>query len=389
MQPMTRFAPRSRHMCSCRGSRPFGLAAALAGLVAAACVDNSAPVVANEISAAELLVGDSLAVDLAGHFEDPDGDVLRYEAETSAPGTAGVAVAGSVLTVTALALGEAAVTVTAHDTWELAASQEFMVTVAVARRLTNHGAWQPAWSPDGTRIAFASAHNVDRRMDIYWAYADGSGMKRLTSNNRSDDMFPTWSPDGTRIAFASDRDGGWEIYVMDADGSDMKRLTNNSAWDLASSWSPDGTRIAFVSDRDGGWEIYVMDADGSGVERLTNNNGSYPAWSPDGTRIAFASDRYGYVEIYVMDADGSGVKWLTSNSCWDMYPAWSPDGTEIAFASDRHGDSEIYVMDADGSGVKRLTNNRRRDVQPAWSPDGTRIAFVSDNHIYVMDLATR
>jgi len=347
MQPMTRFAPRSRHMCSCRGSRPFGLAAALAGLVAAACVDNSAPVVANEISAAELLVGDSLAVDLAGHFEDPDGDVLRYEAETPAPATAGVAVAGSVLTVTALVWGEATVTVTAHDPGGLAADQEFMVTVAPGlRRLTNHSGrdWSPAWSPDGARIAFTSApYGVP---SIYVMDADGSDVERLT-NNGALDQWPAWSPDGARIAFQSRRGGSTDIYVMDADGSDVKRLTNSSAHDGWPAWSPDGARIAFTSNRDGNWEIYVMDADGSDVERLTNNSAhdDWSAWSPDGARIAFASDRDGDWEIYVMNADGSDVERLTNNSALDMSPAWSPDGARIAFVSNRGrgGHQEIYV----------------------------------------------
>ena len=350
MQPMTRFAPRSRHMCSCRGSRPFGLAAALAGLVAAACGEsplaNSAPVVTDDLSDAEVFVRDSLTVDLAGHFEDPDGDALWYEAETSAPAAAGVAVAGGVLTVTALALGEATVTVTAHDPVGLTADQEFMVTVAVLRRLTNHGASGPAWSPDGTRIAFSSYRDADA-----------------------------------------------EIYAIDADGSDVERMTNNSVWDVEPAWSPDGARIAFSSSRNG---IYVMDADGSGVKRLTNN-GSYPAWSPDGARIAFVSDRAGgNPEIYVMNADGSDVERLTNSSGGDWDPAWSPDGTRIAFSSYRDGDAEIYAMDADGSNVERMTNNSAWDSSPTWSPDGTRIAFSSNrdgdpqiSDIYVMYIAVR
>ena len=164
-----------------------------------------------ELSAAELLVVDSLAVDLAGHFRDPDGDALRYEAATSAPAAAGVAVAGGVLTVTALAFGEAEVTVTAHDPGGLAAGQEFMVTVAaVIRRLTNNSDRDedPAWSPDGTRIAFASTR------DIHVMNADGSGVKRLLGGVGAVDMDPAWSQDGARIAFASYRDGNGEIYVM-------------------------------------------------------------------------------------------------------------------------------------------------------------------------------
>ena len=103
---------------------------------------------------------------------------------------------------------------------------------------------------------------------------------------------PSWSPDGSQIAFDSDRDGNWEIYVMDADGSNPTNLTNNAADDQRPAWSPDGSKIAFHSNRDGNLdEIYVMDADGSNPIRLTNNtdNDHCPSWSPDGSKIAFRS----------------------------------------------------------------------------------------------------
>ena len=86
-----------------------------------------------------------------------------------------------------------------------------------------------------------------------------------------EDRDPSWSPDGSRIAFTSYRDGNWDIYVMDADGSNQQRLTDNPAVDRMPSWSADGSRIAFVSGRDGNWDIYVMDADGSNQQRLTDN----------------------------------------------------------------------------------------------------------------------
>ena len=363
-------------------------------------VPNRAPVVTKELFGAELVVGDTLAGDLAGYFEDPDGDVLLYEAETSAPAAAAVVVDGGGLTVTALAQGEATVTVTARDSGGLSASQDFVVTVAPAlTRLTNNPAWDvgPAWSPDGTRIAFTSRR--DGSSSIYVMDADGSDVERLTSNTAWDDE-PAWSPDGTRIAFSSYYLYiNLDIYVMDADGSDVERLTNNSARDYEPAWSPDGTRIAFTSNRDGNYgnlDIYVMDADGSDVERLTNHSGlDYePAWSPDGTRIAFTSRRDGNWEIYVMDADGSDVERLTNYGAIDVDPAWSPDGTRIAFWSNRgDGNLDIYVMDADGSDVERLTNHTADDLVPAWSPDGTRIAFYSDRdgnyEIYVKTLPTR
>src|SRR5216117_1854859 len=111
---------------------------------------------------------------------------------------------------------------------------------------------------------------------------------------------------------------------MNADGSDPRNLTNNPGGDDTPAWSPDGTRIAFTSARDGNWEIYVMNADGSNATRLTDNGAQMPAWSPDGTRIAFTSARDGNWEIYVMNADGSDPRNLTNNPAADGGAAWRP-----------------------------------------------------------------
>ena len=219
-----------------------------------------------------------------------------------------------------------------------------------------------------------------------------------------------------QIAFTSNRDGNFKIYVMDADGDNLRRLTNNPAIDGSPSWSPDGKRIVFTSYRDGNFmngipttEIYVMDADGRNQQKLTNNpahDGS-PSWSPDGEQIAFDSNRDGRFnwEIYVIDADGRNLQRITNSpndDGWpdDRYPSWSPDGKRIVFSARReaHFESkfavtyEIYVMDADGGNQQRLTNNRNNEWNPSWSPDGERIAFTSDRkgnwenfEIYVMD----
>jgi len=240
------------------------------------------------------------------------------------------------------------------------------------------------------KIVFSSTR--DGNFEIYSMNSDGTGAARLT-NNPAMDAFPAWSPDNTKIAFTSNRDGffNFEIYVMNADGSSPTRLTTNGKVDGMPAWSPDGKKIAFTSKRDGNFEIYVMNTDGTGLVRLTNNPAidAKPSWSPDGTKIAFTSNRDGHFQIYSMNADGTGVARLTNNLSADLSPAWSPDGTKIAFASNRDGNFEVYVMNADGTSSVRLTNNPAVDGEPVWSPDGAKIVFSSTRdgnfEIYIMN----
>jgi YVTN family beta-propeller protein len=224
--------------------------------------------------------------------------------------------------------------------------------------------------------------------DIYVMDPNGLNRTRLTFNG-SEDTDPAWSRDGTKIAFTSLRDGNYEIYTMNADGSDQTRLTNDPARDFSPTWSPDGTKIAFSSYRNAGAEIYVMGADGSNPTRLTNNSTTEGdlAWSPDGTKIAFYSTRQSASHIYTVDANGSNEIRLTDTGN-NFYPAWSPDGTRIAFHSNRSGNYEIYVMEANGANPINLTNHSAGDYEPSWSPDGTAISFFSNRtaggEIYVM-----
>ncbi|MGA9363425.1 MAG: T9SS type A sorting domain-containing protein [Bacteroidota bacterium] len=241
-----------------------------------------------------------------------------------------------------------------------------------------------------TKIAFHTTR--DGNFEIYVMNADGTGQTRLTTDP-STDWGSSWSPDGTKIVFSSYRDGNQEIYVMNADGANQTRLTNDPAADYQPSWSPDGTRIAFVSTRDGNDEIYVMNADGSNQTNLTHSGRTdySPSWSPDGSQIGFVSDRSGNDELYVMNADGTNPTRLTYNPSYEWRPRWSPDGLRIVyqFYSFQDGTHEIYVMNADGSNPINLTNNPAEDGEPAWSPDGTKIAFNSDRdgnqEIYVMN----
>ena len=249
----------------------------------------------------------------------------------------------------------------------------------------------PVWSPDGRRIAFASERDGD--YEIYLMNSDGSGVTRLTQS-AGDDIAPDWSPDGRRIAFASQRDGDYEIYLMNADGSGVTPLTHSAGQDIAPAWSPDGRRIAFASSRDGGYEIYLINADGTGLTQLTDNSDWEldVAWSPDGRRIAFGARRHRDWDVYIMNADGSGVVNLTDDfdqrTTGHVYPAWSPDGRRIAFHAHSDGDWEIYIINADGTGLWQLTHNSVGDANPDWSPDGRRIAFASERdgdwEVYIM-----
>ena len=257
--------------------------------------------------------------------------------------------------------------------------------------------WNHGFSPDGTRIAFSSDRDGD--FEIFVMNIDGTGVVQLTHNDALD-WGGSWSPDGTRIAFVSDRDGDREILVMNADGTGVVQLTHNDALDFAPRWSPDGTRFVFSSDRDGDFEIFVMNADGTDPLRLTDNGSQEwtASWSPDGTQIAFDSDRDGDFEIFVMNADGTGVVQLTHNDALDWFPLWSPDGTRIVFESDPddslrtesafHSTPDVVIVNADGTGVGRLTHFGV-DSGGSWSPDGTRIAFSSDRdgdrEIFIID----
>jgi dipeptidyl aminopeptidase/acylaminoacyl peptidase len=214
---------------------------------------------------------------------------------------------------------------------------------------------------------------------------DGSGQVNLTDDD-SFNLTPAWSPDGTKIAFASDRSGNTEVYVMNANGTGVVNLSQNPADDRSPTWSPDGSEIAFTTTRDGNDEIYVMESiTGSGQTNLTNYfvHDSEPDWSPDGTKIAFSFGNFDDRDIAVMEADGSdSVLVTTSPGVDDFSPSWSPDGTHIIFTSDRDGNDEIYVMTSTGSNQRSLTSDAAGDITPAWSPDCTKIAFRSNRTGY-------
>ena len=146
---------------------------------------------------------------------------------------------------------------------------------------------------------------------------------------------------------------------------------------MKSNWSSDGKLIVFGTERDGEWQIYTMDSDGSNQRPLpTPAHGNAPDLSPDGMKIVFTSDRDGDDDIWVMNRDGSHQQNLTQNNAWDDQPRWSQDGSMIALTSDRDGTSNVFVMDADGTNPRRLIQDRTLEMMgPVWSPDSRRIIF--------------
>lgn len=256
-------------------------------------------------------------------------------------------------------------------------------------RLTHHLARDlfPAYSPDGKKIAFTS--NRDGLLAIYVMNPNGSDVRRITSDSL-DCHFPYWSADGTKILFtARGATGSAAGYEVNTDGSGLANRPN-----FFITLSPDGKRTVFVKEfipgSKVGHEIFVANADGSNEARLTNNRllDADPSWSPDGKRIAFTCFPDGFVdaepgnaEICAIDANGKNWVRLTNNSARDQAPIWSPDGTRIAFHSSRDCASReaLYVMNADGSNAMRLTECQNFDGLAGWSPDSKRLVYASDH----------
>jgi TolB protein len=250
------------------------------------------------------------------------------------------------------------------------------------RRLTHENAsvFSPAWSPDGSRIAFTTF--VKGQADIY-IFNVANGEYRVFQNAPGVDSAPDWSPDGNSIAYSSsETDGNAEIYVRPANGGPAKRLTYSWAIETAPSWSPTGRELAFTSDRLGKPQVFIMDADGANQRRLTSF-GEYndsPAWSPRGDMIAYVRRNLEGFQIYLTDPRGEIHTQLTTITGDNMDPCWSPDGLRIAFASNRTGTFQIYTMDLFGRNVERVTQTPIACNNPTWSPvleDTTNVVITS------------
>jgi len=238
----------------------------------------------------------------------------------------------------------------------------------------------------------------DGPYELYASAADGSDQHRLTKDkgdvSRPGGLFyqtdPAWSPNGKRIAFSSSRSGPLQLYVVDAASKETKRLATSAVDDRHPTWSPDGRRLAF--ERGTPARIYVMPTAGSAAHPLTHgfDEQNDPAWSPDGRWVAYARRTPGTSiwEIWVAHPDGAGAHAVTKLQASSKEPSWSPDGTRIAFASNVHGGHvAVYTIGLGGKGLHQVTSSSTDDVEPAWSPGGRLIAFSRDGAIVVAPVA--
>lgn len=231
-------------------------------------------------------------------------------------------------------------------------------------------------------------------------FVEATGTEQITG---LENTYPAWSPDGTKIVFESTRAGpDPDIYLMNADGTNVIALTDNEVTDGTPVFTPDGRFVVYASEQDGNLDVFRMKTDGSEKVNLSRHPGTdgHPRVSPDGRLIYFNSnrssdpatfsrgtmDRDHNHEIYTMTLDGGDVRRVTDLPDWDTYPAVSPDGQQLLWRriaptggkSESGRNSEVFWMDLRTGAQKNLTANQAYDGWPAWSPDGKRIAFASN-----------
>jgi Tol biopolymer transport system component len=223
----------------------------------------------------------------------------------------------------------------------------------------------PSYSPDGSRIAFM------RSSDVWVMDADGTGVRRLTGG-RAIERCPRWSPDGSTIVY----DRGGDLWTVDTSAPDPRRIARTRADEYCPSWSPDGSTIAFVLNGLGrlNFDLALMAPDGSDRRRITADRHAQfgPDWAPDGSAIVYNHyDPFGIAEIFTIEPDGTNRTLVYGDAPRGAYdPVYSPDGLSIAFARDHRGRAarDIWVVGVDGSDPTRATRGRAYDTAPGWQP---------------------
>jgi TolB protein len=242
-----------------------------------------------------------------------------------------------------------------------------------------------------TKLAFSSDRDGARMKgpvgdrdisNIYMSDYDGANQQRITVN-RSIDITPAFAPDVATIAYTSFKSGYPDIILQslrDARAPLMPARGNAESQNYLPAWSPDGTKLAFMSTRDGNAEIYVVNRDGTGLRRITNHPGAdvTPTWAPSGNQLAFTSDRTGAPQVYTVNLDGTGIQRISQESYCDR-ATWSPNPlNEIAYASRTGGGYEIRIFDFNTRETHAITDGIGSNESPTFAPNGRHIAFTSD-----------
>lgn len=253
---------------------------------------------------------------------------------------------------------------------------------------------------EGNNIVFeGKVYDVKAGRGIFGKrYQTSGSLLRFAAHKMADELLRMWGERSiftSKIVFCSNRDGNWELYMMDYDGYNQTRLTFNKVTDYMPAWSADGRKIAYTSYVGDKAILYLLEVyEGKRHEIYSRGTSFAPNFSPDGKKLVFCSQEDGgNTEIYVATSDGENVRRLTFNKSIDTAPCWSPTSRQIAFTSDRGGTPQIYIMDAEGSNVTRVSFGGTYHDAPAWSSQGDNIAYVSRVDqifdLYLLNLRTK